>query len=94
MKCASVNAYDDVSRVVHAIRGLTGGVCASTDPAWSRPVAIRVIDCVLSLNRHYDRFVVPRLEALMRVRPDLQTVAHLRGYCGAILRQMPSFKTS
>ena len=33
----------------------------SVDRAWSREPALRVIDCVLSLRRNYDLFVVPRL---------------------------------
>jgi hypothetical protein len=37
-----------------------------------------VIDCVLSLNRNYDRFVVPRLDAFENRFPDTTTVKHLR----------------
>ena len=70
-------AESDVLRVAEDLSALTVGVRASLDPAWSRPVAIRVVDCVLSLNRNYDRFVVPRVEALMRSRPGLQSVAQL-----------------
>lgn len=76
----------DVIRVVEALRALAGGIRASSDPAWSRPIAIRVIDCVLSLNRNYDRFVVPRIEALMRAHPELQSVAQLK----ALLASHPS----
>jgi hypothetical protein len=53
-------------------------VSLSKDPAWSRPVPIRVVDCVLSLNRRYRGFVVPRLDNLERRFPDLQTLQDLR----------------
>src|SRR5437879_2394933 len=50
----------------------------STDRAWSRAPALRVIDCVLSLNRNYDRFVVPRLDRFEQRFPDVSTVRQLR----------------
>ena len=49
----------------------------SYDPAWSRPPAVLVIDCVLSLNRKYDTFVVPRLEAFMNEHPEIRHVTDL-----------------
>jgi hypothetical protein len=52
---------DDIEVVIAAIAKL-GPIKPSTDIAWSRPSALKVIDCVLSLNRNYDKFVVPRLD--------------------------------
>ena len=46
-------------------------------PEWSNPPAVKVIDCVLSLNRNYDNFVVPRLKAFMNSHPDTQRVTEL-----------------
>lgn len=46
-------------------------------PEWSNPPSVKVIDCVLSLNRNYDNFVVPRLEAFMKSHPDTQRVVEL-----------------
>ena len=46
-------------------------------PEWSNPPAVKVIDCVLSLNRNYDKFLVPRLEAFMNNHPDTQRVVDL-----------------
>ena len=43
----------------------------------SNPPAVRVIDCVLSLNRPYKTFVVPRLSAFMRRQPEVQQVSEL-----------------
>jgi hypothetical protein len=50
----------------------------SSDPAWSREPALRVIDCVLSLRRNYDRFVVPRLARFESRLPQVKTVQSLR----------------
>ena len=46
--------------------------------AWSRAPALRVIDCVLSLNRDYNQFVVPRLNAFEGRFPAVETVLQLR----------------
>ena len=46
-------------------------------PEWSNPPAVKVIDCVLSLNRKYDKFLVPRLKAFMNNHPDTQRVVDL-----------------
>ncbi|HYS54321.1 MAG TPA: hypothetical protein VER58_11225 [Thermoanaerobaculia bacterium] len=43
----------ELAALVAAIHSL-GPVRASTDAAWTRPTAQKVIDCVLSLNRQYD----------------------------------------
>ena len=49
----------------------------SVDPAWTRPPAVLVIDCVLSLNRNYDTFLVPRLETFMNNNPETQRLTDL-----------------
>ncbi len=46
-------------------------------PEWSNPPAVKVIDCVLSLNRNYDKFLVPRLRAFMNNQPNTQRVVEL-----------------
>lgn len=43
----------------------------------SRPPAVRVVDCVLSLNRKYDTFVVPRLRTFISNHPEIQRVVEL-----------------
>jgi hypothetical protein len=50
----------------------------SSDRAWSRPSALRVIDCVLSLRRNYDQFLVPRLDRFENRFPNVRTVRQLR----------------
>ena len=46
-------------------------------PEWSNPPAVKVIDCVLSLNRNYDTFVVPRLKSFINKHPHTQRVVEL-----------------
>jgi hypothetical protein len=50
----------------------------STDPAWRRTDALKVIDCVLSLNRNYDRFVAPRLDLFEHEHKETTTVSDLQ----------------
>ena len=70
--------FSDERKVVHALRALAPSIKESSDRAWFRSPAIRVIDCVLSLNRDYDRFVVPRLDSFERKHSDTASVCHLR----------------
>ena len=67
----------DHDLVVNALRSLSPSIGGSSDPAWSREPALRVVDCVLSLNRDYDRFVVCRLDAFKRNYPSVCTVSDL-----------------
>ena len=54
----------------------------------SRPNAVKVIDCVLSLHpANYDNHVVPRLETFMNNRPDTKRVVDLANL-------MTSYRTS
>ena len=46
-------------------------------PEWSHPPAVKIIDCVLSLNRNYDRFLAPRLKIFMKNHPNTQRVVEL-----------------
>ncbi len=50
--------------------------CSPIDPDLRSP-AIKVIDCVLSLNRKYDSFVVPRLKDFKSKYPEIQQVNDL-----------------
>ncbi len=70
----------DLEAVIEGIKRLGPKVrgFGSVDPAWGRPPAVLVIDCVLSLNRRYDSFVVPRIENFMEKHPDIQSVNELR----------------
>ena len=67
----------DVEKLVLALHGLS--IRRSADPAWSRSAAVRVIDCVLSLNRNYDRFVVPRRDQFALRHPQVCSITDLKG---------------
>ncbi len=50
-----------------------------TDTEYVRPAAsLKVLDCMLSLNRHYDRFVVPRVNQFANNHPKVREVGQLR----------------
>ena len=53
------------------------GTEASADSGYNEATAVAVIDCVLSLNRRYDAFVVPRLETFMNRHPEIRKVGEL-----------------
>ena len=67
----------DHDRLVSALRKLTPSITVSTSRAWTRTPAVRVIDCILSLNRSYDRVVVPRLDGFEKHYPTVQSVSDL-----------------
>jgi len=68
----------DVEKLEDAIKRDFSSISPSTDRAWSRSSALRVIDCVLSLNRRYDSFVVPRLDHFERDYPEATSVRNLK----------------
>ena len=72
---ASENGYQ---RLVSELRRRAPVIARSPDIAWDREPAVRVIDCVLSLNRNYDRFLVPRLDAFEKKYPNVRSVRQLR----------------
>lgn len=47
---------------------------------------IQIVDCVLSLNRHYDRFVLPRVKRFSQNRPDIRR-------CKDLLRDIESSRS-
>jgi hypothetical protein len=65
-------------KLVNALRKLAPKIRKSSDRAWLREPALRVIDCVLSLHRPYDSFVVRRLDEFERKHPDVRTVTDLQ----------------
>jgi len=67
----------DCDLVVSAIKRL-GSIRLSDDPGWQRAPALKVIDCVLSLNRRYDKFVVPRLDSFEKAHPSVRSLEDLR----------------
>ena len=72
-------AEADVAAVATRLKQLSPNIpgFGSVDPAWTRSPAVLVIDCVLSLNRPYDRFVVPRLDTFAEKHPKTQRIIDL-----------------
>lgn len=67
-----------VERVIDAISRELPAVVASKDRAWELSPALAVLDCVLSLNRNYDRFVVPRIERFRLNHPNTTQISDLK----------------
>ena len=67
----------DIAALATKLEQIAPHVSKSDDPGWSHPPAVQVINCVLSLNRPYDRFVVPRLKIFMNRHPEIRRVAEL-----------------
>ena len=69
----------DIAAVAARLKQIAPDIPATVTegPGWSHPPAVKIIDCILSLNRKYDTFVVPRLKAFMDNHPDTQRVVEL-----------------
>ena len=50
---------------------------AREDFIWTAPVAVKVVDCVASLNRPYRQMVEPRVKRLAAHHPSLETCSDL-----------------
>ena len=70
-------AESDISAIATQLKRISSDVSSPTGPEWSYPPAVKVIDCVLSLNRKYDTFVIPRLKTFMSNHPEIQRVVEL-----------------
>lgn len=67
----------DIAAVATEIEKFASDLPSLEDLLDSRSPAVKVIDCVLSLNRPYDSFVVPRLKIFMSNHPDIQQITEL-----------------
>ena len=67
----------DVAAVATEIAKFASDLPNPEDLVNSQPTAIKVIDCVLSLRRSYDRFVIPRLKNFRNKHPDTQRINSL-----------------
>lgn len=65
---------NDTEKLAKVLSQTFGKVKCRKDYGWSNP-ALNVLDCVLSLNRAYYSFVVPRIESFSEKNP---TVSGLR----------------
>jgi hypothetical protein len=67
----------DVDRLVEALKRRFPNLSPSTDEIWQQHPAPKVIDCVLSLNRNYDRMVWPRVKQFIDKHPEVQELSQL-----------------
>ena len=70
-------AETDVATVATEIAEFASDLPSPEDLVNRRPTAIKVIDCVLSLRRNYDKFVIPRLKNFRNKHPDIQQINDL-----------------
>jgi len=67
----------DPERLAKQLSQIFKPASAERTYAWSSP-ALNVLDCVLSLNRRYDVFVLPRVQGFAKRHPTLSTLHGLR----------------
>ena len=67
----------DIDTVANEIVKFASDLPSPEDLVDSRPPAVLVIDCVLSLNRPYKTFVVPRLNTFTERHPEIQQITDL-----------------
>ena len=70
-------AETDINTVATEIMKFASDLPNPEDLVNSQPTAIKVIDCVLSLRKSYDRFVIPRLKNFRNKHPDTQRINSL-----------------
>ena len=68
----------DLDAVSERLRQKFPSVRAPSDQIWSQCPALKVIDCALSLNRHYDKVVSPRVQQFARTHPEIKELSDLR----------------
>lgn len=67
---------DDAKRVLEKLHREFPVAPREEFEGWSAP-ALDVLDCVLSLNRHYDKFCLPRVEKFRKTHAEITTLASL-----------------
>ena len=67
----------DIDRLAKRLKKLGAGLRPSRTYSWGCP-ALDVISCVLSLNRPYRSFVIPRVERFAKKNPSTQSLIQLR----------------
>ena len=67
----------DVAAVAAILEQSKSEIIKTATPSWLHPSAVKVIHCVLALNRNFDKVVSPRLEAFIDNNPNIQGVVEL-----------------
>jgi hypothetical protein len=69
---------NDVDVLAERLKVRFGHIAVREIYAGPEKPALCVLDCVLSLNRHYDKFVRPRVEKFEQHDPEVVELAHLQ----------------
>ena len=67
----------DIDKLAAAIRADFPGNVAARPAPWDGAPAVKVIDCVLSLGRNYQKVVAPRVDRFAREHPEIASCADL-----------------
>ena len=73
----------DIDRLAAILSQRFGHVAVRDNYGWGGNTALCVLDCVLSLNRRYDGFTLPRVKAFAAAHPDITELSHLRALLAA-----------
>ena len=71
----------DVDTLTRVLQERFSQVVLRPDFGWPNP-PLNVIDCVLSLNRRYKGFVLPRVQMFLERHPEIVELGHLRRAVG------------
>lgn len=81
--------YDDADQLADRIRKLPSVVVSEEGRKILDNPAVKVLDCVLSLNRQYKKFVEPRIIKFKKAYPNVKTLVELHNLvesCGGAIR--------
>ena len=68
---------NEVGLIANVLSSRFGRVNVREDYGWPQNTALCVLDCVLSLNRRYDRVVLPRVQTFAQRHPEIVELMHL-----------------
>jgi hypothetical protein len=76
--CRSLDlCHELISVIARSLQEQFPESAAQEFTGWSLP-PLNVLDCILSLNRHYEKFCLPRVQKFAAVHPKIQTLGGLR----------------
>jgi len=73
----TISSSGDIETLAGVLSSRFQHISVRKDYGWPQNSALSVVDCVLSLNRRYDGFVLPRLKLFARRQPNIVELAHL-----------------
>ena len=71
--------YNDVSKLVDCLKRLPPAEGKEESPRYTTP-ALKLLDCVLSLNRRYEEFVIPTVDRFKGNHPNVNALAELHSF--------------